>query len=78
VVVGLAPGGGTDIQTRLIAQKLSEHLGRSFLVENRTGAGGTVAYAFVAKSPADGYTLLGVASGYSITPPYSAASVTIP
>ncbi|MEN3354942.1 MAG: hypothetical protein V7640_3100 [Betaproteobacteria bacterium] len=68
VVVGLAPGGGTDIQTRLIAQKLSEHLGRSFLVENRTGAGGTVAYAFVAKSPADGYTLLGVASGYSITP----------
>jgi tripartite-type tricarboxylate transporter receptor subunit TctC len=68
VVVGLAPGGGTDIQTRLIAQKLSEHLGRSFVVENRTGAGGTVAYAFVAKSPADGYTLLGVASGYSITP----------
>jgi tripartite-type tricarboxylate transporter receptor subunit TctC len=68
VVVGLAPGGGTDIQTRLIAQKLSEHLGRSFVVENRTGAGGTVAYAFVAKSPPDGYTLLGVASGYAITP----------
>ena len=68
VIVGLAPGGGTDIQTRLIAQKLSETLGRSFVVENRTGAGGTVAYAAVAKSPADGYTLLGVASGYSITP----------
>jgi tripartite-type tricarboxylate transporter receptor subunit TctC len=68
VLVGLAPGGGTDIQTRLIAQKLSEHLGRPFVVENRTGAGGTVAYAFVAKSPPDGYTLLGVASGYSITP----------
>ncbi|MGZ5138079.1 MAG: tripartite tricarboxylate transporter substrate binding protein, partial [Burkholderiales bacterium] len=68
VVVGLAPGGGTDIQTRLIAQKLSENLGRSFVVENRTGAGGTVAYAFVAKSAPDGYTVLGVASGYSITP----------
>jgi tripartite-type tricarboxylate transporter receptor subunit TctC len=68
VLVGLAPGGGTDIQTRLIAQKLSEHLGRPFVVENRTGAGGTVAYALVAKSPPDGYTLLGVASGYSITP----------
>ena len=68
VIVGLAPGGGTDIQTRLIAQKLTESLGRPFVVENRTGAGGTVAYAFVAKAPPDGYTLLGVASGYSITP----------
>jgi tripartite-type tricarboxylate transporter receptor subunit TctC len=68
VVVGLAPGGATDIQTRLFAQKLSESLGRSFVVENRTGAGGTVAYAYVAKSPPDGYTLLGVAGGYTITP----------
>jgi tripartite-type tricarboxylate transporter receptor subunit TctC len=68
VVVGLAPGGATDIQTRLIAQKLSDQLGRPFLVDNRTGAGGTAAYAFVAKSPADGYTLLGVASGYAIAP----------
>lgn len=68
VVVGLAPGGGTDIQARLFAQKLTESLGRSFVVDNRTGAGGTVAYAFVAKAPADGYTLLAVASGYSITP----------
>lgn len=68
VVVGLAPGGGTDIQARLFAQKLTEYLGRSFIVDNRTGAGGTVAYNFVAKSPPDGYTLLAVASGYSITP----------
>lgn len=68
VIVGLAPGGGTDIQARLFAQKLSENLGRSFVVENRTGAGGTVAYAQVAKSSPDGYTLLAVASGYSITP----------
>jgi tripartite-type tricarboxylate transporter receptor subunit TctC len=68
VIVGLAPGGGTDIQTRLIAHKLTEAFGRPFVVENRTGAGGTVAYANVAKSPPDGHTLLGVASGYAITP----------
>jgi tripartite-type tricarboxylate transporter receptor subunit TctC len=68
VLVGLAPGGGTDIQARLIAQKLTENTKRSFIVENRTGAGGTVAYAAVAKSPPDGYTLLAVASGFSITP----------
>ena len=68
VVIGLAPGGGTDIQARLFAQKLSENFGRPFVVENRTGAGGTVAYAQVAKSPPDGYTLMGVTSGFTITP----------
>ena len=68
VVVGLAPGGGTDIQARLFAQKLSEYFARSFVVDNRTGAGGTVAYHQVAKSAPDGYTLLAVASGYAITP----------
>ena len=68
VVIGLAPGGGTDIQARLFAQKLSENMGRPFVVENRTGAGGTIAYAQIAKSPPDGYTLLGVTSGYTITP----------
>src|SRR5262245_17057157 len=68
IVIGLAPGGGTDIQARLFAQKLSEGFGRSFVVENRTGAGGTVAYALIAKSPPDGYTLLGATSGYTITP----------
>ena len=68
VVVGLAPGGGTDIQARLFAQKLTESFNRTFVVENRPGAAGTVAYAQVAKSPPDGYTLLGVTSGYTITP----------
>ena len=68
VVVGLAPGGGTDLQARLFAQKLSESLNRPFVVENRAGAGGTLAYAQVAKSPPDGYTLLGITSGYTITP----------
>lgn len=68
ILVGLAPGGGTDIQARLLAQKLSENTRRSFVVENRTGAGGTVAYAAAARSQPDGYTLLAVASGFSITP----------
>ena len=68
ILVGLAPGGATDIQARLFAQKLTENVGRSFVVENRTGAGGTVAYALAAKSPPDGYTLLAVASGFSISP----------
>jgi tripartite-type tricarboxylate transporter receptor subunit TctC len=68
ILVGLAPGGGTDIQARLFAQKLTESIGRPFIVENRTGAGGTIAYGLAAKAPADGYTLLAVASGYSITP----------
>ena len=84
VMVGLAPGGGTDIQTRLFAQKLSESLNRSFVVENRPGAAGTVAYALVAKSPPDGYTLMGVTSGYTITPhvykklPYDPAKDFVP
>src|SRR6185503_6557931 len=68
IVIGLAPGGGTDIQARLFAQKLTENFARPFVVENRTGAGGTVAYSQVAKSPPDGYTLMGVTSGFTITP----------
>jgi tripartite-type tricarboxylate transporter receptor subunit TctC len=68
LVIGLAPGGGTDIQARLFAQKLSENFGKPFVVENRTGAGGTVAYAQVAKSTPDGYTLMGITSGFTITP----------
>jgi tripartite-type tricarboxylate transporter receptor subunit TctC len=68
VIVGLAPGGGTDIQTRLFAQKLTEAFSRPFVVENRPGAAGTVAYAQLAKSPPDGYTLMGITSGYTITP----------
>jgi len=58
MVVGIAPGGGLDAATRLISGKLAEALGQPFVIENRPGAGGTLAAGVVAKSPADGYTLL--------------------
>jgi tripartite-type tricarboxylate transporter receptor subunit TctC len=68
VVVGLSPGGATDIQARLFAKTLSERLGKSVIVDNRPGAAGTTGSNHVAKSPPDGYTLLAVAMGYSVTP----------
>ena len=68
VIVGQAPGGGNDIQTRLFAHKLSESLGRSFIVENRTGAGSVISYRTVAQAPPDGYTLLAVTGGFTIAP----------
>jgi tripartite-type tricarboxylate transporter receptor subunit TctC len=58
VVVGFTAGGGTDVAARVIAQKLSEAMGQSFVVENRAGASGLIASEQVAKSPADGYTIM--------------------
>src|SRR5271157_5508166 len=58
IVVGLAAGGPTDLVARIVAQWLSEHMSNRFAVENRTGAGGTLATESVINSPADGYTLL--------------------
>ncbi len=57
MVVGYAPGGGSDIMGRLIAQQITEALGQQVVVENRPGAAQNVAAELVAKSPADGYTL---------------------
>ena len=58
IVSGFPPGGINDTYARLIGQWLSEHLGQQFIVENRPGAGGTLAAETVAKAPPDGYTLL--------------------
>ena len=66
VVVPFAPGGNVDITARSIAPGLAELLGHQVVVENRPGAGGTIATDLVAKSPADGYTLL-VASSSVMT-----------
>jgi len=57
MVVGYAPGGGSDIMGRLIAQKITDALGQQVVVENRAGAAQNVAAEYVAKSPNDGYTL---------------------
>ncbi len=61
VVVPAAPGGGTDVQARIMAQRLSERLGQQFVIENIGGAGGNVAAATVGRADADGYTLLMIA-----------------
>ncbi len=57
-VVGFAPGGGGDLATRLMAQWLSDRLGRQFVVENRVGASSNLATEQVVRAPADGYTLI--------------------
>ena len=58
IVVGFTAGGGTDAAARVLAAKLSESFGQSFVVENRPGASGLIGSEAVAKSPADGYTLM--------------------
>ena len=69
LVITFPPGGTTDFVGRPIAQKLSEYLGQSFVVDNRGGAGGVIATLIVAQAPADGHTLLlGTSSGMLIGP----------
>lgn len=68
IIVPFAPGGGSDFTGRLVAQKLTERLGTTFLVENRPGAGGNLGAEIVLKSPADGYTLLLISASYTVNP----------
>jgi tripartite-type tricarboxylate transporter receptor subunit TctC len=58
IVVGFAPGGGTDITARLIGQSLSERLGQQFIIEDRPGAGSNIGTEAVVNAAPDGYTLL--------------------
>lgn len=67
-VVGQAPGGATDVIARLVSPKLGEQLGQQVIVENRTGAAGSIGAAFIAKSAPDGYNLLVASSSYAINP----------
>lgn len=68
IVVGFAPGGGSDFIARLIAQKLTERLGTQVLVENRPGAGSTLGAELVVKAPPDGYTIMLSAASYTVNP----------
>ena len=65
IVVPFAPGAGTDAMGRLVAQKMGDVLGTSFVVDNKAGASGAIGTQFVAQQPADGYTLLLVASPFT-------------
>ena len=67
LIVGLAPGGSTDIVGRIVAQRLGERLGQTVLVDNKAGAGGTIGADITAKAAPDGYTLtLGTTSTHAI------------
>ena len=67
LVHGLAPGGGVDVSARLVAEGLSRRLGQQVVVESRTGAGGTIAAAQVARAAPDGYTLGFIPSSHAVT-----------
>src|SRR5829696_7289003 len=58
IIVGFAPGGGTDLLARVIGQKLATMWNTQVLIENKAGASGTIAADYVAKQPGDGTTLL--------------------
>ena len=67
ILIGFGAGGGTDVATRILADGLSEALGQQFIVENRPGAGGTIAGGMAAKAPNDGYTIVAISMGHSVS-----------
>lgn len=69
ILVGFAPGGGTDIMARAIGAKLTESLKQQFVVENRPGANANLAAKLAAEAPADGYTLLFMSAAHIMSKP---------
>lgn len=67
-IVGFAPGGGTDILARFVAQKLTEMWGSTVVVENRPGADGSIAADIVAHAQPDGYTIVWISNSHTVTP----------
>ena len=68
ILVPYPAGGGVDVLTRTLGEVVSKQWGQSVVVENRPGAGGVIASQAVVSSPADGYTLIMVASGHATNP----------
>ena len=68
VIIPFAPGGGTDLTGRAIAQKLTESMGQTFVADNRAGANGTIGADLIAKAPPDGYTIGMISSSHSVNP----------
>jgi tripartite-type tricarboxylate transporter receptor subunit TctC len=68
IIVGFTPGGGPDITARYVAQKLTERWKQQVVVDNRPGAGGTVAASTAASANPDGHTLLSVSSAHAVAP----------
>ena len=68
IIVPLAPGGGTDNLTRIMAPRMGEILGQQVIVDNRPGAGGQIGTDAVAKAAPDGYTILNVESSFASNP----------
>lgn len=66
LIVPFAPGGGTDVQARLLTAALQNSTGQSFIVDNRTGASGLIAYHLLIEQPADGYTVLFTSGSISV------------
>src|SRR3954465_12843904 len=68
VLVPFAPGGASDVYTRMATQKITEQTGKTFVVENRTGAGGRIAWEAAAKSAPDGSTIVLIDATYPMLP----------
>src|SRR5688572_20643737 len=66
MLVGFPVGGGADVAARVIGPRLSESLGQPVIVDNRPGAGSSIASEITAKAPADGYTLVSIGSSHAV------------